>query len=166
MDILLKAEMFATLKHSGQKRKYTGEDYIIHPKSVVNIIVVNSSHYTDDMLCAAWLHDTVEDTDTSLKEIEDSFGIIVSSYVSALTDNFNLSSRVERKNDTKKRMSLATSDIHTIKLADLIDNSYSILRYDSKFAITYIKEMKELLPYLSKGDKNLFAFATKIVDTF
>ncbi|GAG42563.1 unnamed protein product, partial [marine sediment metagenome] len=62
MNIVFKAEKFATRKHAeiNHVRKYTGEPYINHPKEVVEII--KTVDHTDEMLAAAWLHDTVEDT--------------------------------------------------------------------------------------------------------
>ena len=54
----------------------------------------------------------------------------------------------------------------TIKLADLIDNSASITKYDPKFAKVYMKEKKDLLEVLDKGDKNLYKKAEKIIGEF
>ena len=57
--------MFATAAHAaiGQKRKYSGDDYIVHPARVASIVTRHGG--TDEMIAAAWLHDTVEDTDVS-----------------------------------------------------------------------------------------------------
>ena len=63
--ILVKAINFAAEKHKYQKRKGTGESYITHPLGVVDILI--KAHVTDiEILIAAVLHDTVEDTDTTL----------------------------------------------------------------------------------------------------
>jgi len=64
-DLELKAKAFATKCHEDikQVRKYTGEPYINHPAAVVEI--VRSVPHTEAMLCAAWLHDTVEDTNAT-----------------------------------------------------------------------------------------------------
>ena len=60
--------LFANKAHKGVKRK-TGEDYIVHPLAVTEILV--SKCYADtDLICAALLHDVVEDTDHTLDEIE------------------------------------------------------------------------------------------------
>ncbi|TYF68814.1 guanosine polyphosphate pyrophosphohydrolase, partial [Enterobacter hormaechei] len=62
MNIIDKAHMFAAGAHAGvgQKRKYTGEDYIHHPVAVAEI--VRNHGGTDEMVAAAMLHDTIEDT--------------------------------------------------------------------------------------------------------
>ncbi len=72
MDIFEKAVCFATEKHSGQVRKLCNSPYILHPMEVAAIV----GTMTDDkeVLAAAVLHDTVEDTDTTLEEIREHFG--------------------------------------------------------------------------------------------
>ena len=86
MELESKAKAFATKKHAeiNQVRKYTGEPYINHPASVAEI--VRGVPHTEAMLAAAWLHDTVEDTNTTLLDIKDEFGIEVSMFVEMLTD--------------------------------------------------------------------------------
>lgn len=80
------ARRYATQVHaeSGQRRKYTDEPYIVHPTAVVELV----RSVTDDpvMLAAAWLHDTVEDTATTLNDIENHFGPEVARLVEMLTD--------------------------------------------------------------------------------
>ena len=77
-----KAIDYATKKHSGQKR-LSGEDYIIHPLTVASILITWKLDI--DSIIAAVLHDTVEDTEASLKEIESSFGKTVSFLVDGVT---------------------------------------------------------------------------------
>lgn len=64
MDKVEKAYYFAMAAHAavGQKRKYTGEPYIVHPVEVCDIITHNVEWSNDEMCCAALLHDVVEDT--------------------------------------------------------------------------------------------------------
>src|SRR5690606_38890864 len=69
----------------GQKRKYTGEPYILHPMSVAGI-VATTPFATKTMIAAALLHDVVEDTTYTLKDIEDRFGKEVARLVDWLTD--------------------------------------------------------------------------------
>ncbi len=72
MELFEKALIFAAEKHAGQRRRSTTLPYIFHPIEVATIV----STMTDDqnVLAAAVLHDTVEDTDTTLEEIEANFG--------------------------------------------------------------------------------------------
>jgi (p)ppGpp synthase/HD superfamily hydrolase len=157
-----KEKEFATKAHHGQKRKYTNEDYIVHPAAVVDI--VRSVPHTEEMLAAAWLHDTVEDCGVLISEIKDGFGPLVARFVLDLTD-------ISKPTDGNRRMR-KDIDLHhtaaahpkakTIKLADLIDNTRSIVQYDPKFAVTYLKEKRALLGVLREGDKTLWDRAAKI----
>jgi len=160
-----RAKDFATRWHESidQKRKYTGEPYINHPAAVVEL--VRSVNHTEAMLCAAWLHDVVEDTPCTLDEVERVFGGTVSSLVEMLTDISKPSdgNRKIRKKIDRNHIAKASNDAKTIKLADLIDNSSSIAKYDPDFAKVYMKEKKLLLDVLVGGDKALFIKARDIV---
>ena len=75
------ARRYATRAHAeaGQRRKYTDEPYIVHPAAVAEL--VRSVSADDALLAAAWLHDTVEDTATTLADIESHFGSRVAQLV-------------------------------------------------------------------------------------
>lgn len=154
---------FATKAHAGQVRKYTGERYIHHPIAVARLV----ASVTDDknMIIAAILHDTVEDTDTTLDEIERLFGSDVASLVESLTDVSTPQDglRHMRKEVDRLHTAKASPRAKTIKLADLIDNSRSIVERDPKFAKVYIGEKKRLLEVLTEGDPVLLAEAMRIV---
>ena len=81
-----RARRFATEIHAaaGQRRKYTDEPYIVHPAAVVEL--VRSVTDDENMLAAARLHDTVEDTGATLEDIAQQFGPEVAELVSMLTD--------------------------------------------------------------------------------
>lgn len=85
MDIFERALCFAIEKHSGQVRKLANTPYILHPVEVAAIV----GTMTDDkeVLAAAVLHDTVEDTDATLEEIEENFGRRVALLVMTETEN-------------------------------------------------------------------------------
>lgn len=85
MDLFEKALLFATEKHGGQLRKMANTPYILHPVEVAAIV----GTMTDDreILAAAVLHDTVEDTDTTLDEIRENFGKRVALLVMTETEN-------------------------------------------------------------------------------
>ncbi len=154
---------FATKAHEGQVRKYTGEPYICHPISVARLVAAVTNDKA--MIAAALLHDTVEDTDVTLDEIERLFGSDVASLVESLTD-------VSTPQDGLRRMRKEVDRLHTakaspraktIKLADLIDNSRSIIERDPKFAKVYIGEKRRLLEVLTEGDPFLLSEAWRIV---
>ncbi len=157
------ARIFATERHEGQVRKYTGEPYINHPKAVVDI--VKTVPHTDSMIAAAWLHDTVEDTSATHNDILNTFGVEVCYLVEMLTDVSKPSdgNRSVRKSIDREHSAKSTPPAMTIKLADLINNSESIVERDPKFAETYIEEKMLLLDVLVDGDEGLWQRANKIV---
>ena len=162
-DLELKAKVFATKYHADikQVRKYTGEPYINHPAAVVEI--VRSVPHTEAMLCAAWLHDTVEDTNATIDDIEREFGEEVVAMVESLTDVSEPmdGNRERRKAIDRDHTSKASPQAKTIKLADLIDNTKTIVAFDPKFAKVYLGEKKLLLTVLREGDATLFELAKK-----
>ena len=87
MNLVLKATQFAALKHCDQRRKDGKTPYIIHPISVAMILSEIGSIEDLEILSAALLHDTLEDTDTSAHELEKIFGSRVRIIVEELTDN-------------------------------------------------------------------------------
>lgn len=159
-----RAWLFARNAHEGQFRKYTHEPYIVHPVEVMEI--VRSVEHTEDMLIAALLHDVVEDCGICLTEISWLFGTDVALYVHDLSDVScpEDGNRVKRKEIDREHTAQAYPEAKTIKLADLISNSQSILQHDKKFAVTYIKEKELLLEVLTEGDPMLYAQAKQIVE--
>ena len=87
MDIVRKAQVYAMAAHAavGQKRKYTGEPYIVHPGEVASI-VASVPGSTPDMVAAAWLHDVIEDTGCTFTDVHMAFGIDIATLVGWLTD--------------------------------------------------------------------------------
>src|SRR5580704_6629910 len=93
----VRALAFASRKHSQQRRKDAdASPYINHPIALVSILAVEAGINDRDTLCAALLHDTIEDTDTSFDELVESFGAAVASLVQEVTDDKQLPS-AERK---------------------------------------------------------------------
>ncbi|GAK25537.1 HD domain-containing protein [Serratia liquefaciens] len=167
MDLMQKARRFATEAHQScnQTRKFTGEPYIIHPAAVVALL--QQADPTPEMIAAAWLHDTVEDTPVTLAEIRREFGPTVEGYVEMLTDVQTRSyggERIHRKNANLRHSALACPQAQTIKLCDLIDNSKNIADYDISFARQYLVEMARLLCVLEEGDAGLLAMASRQCD--
>lgn len=163
MDVVERARVFATAAHAAvaQLRKYTMEPYIVHPAEVVSI--VRSVPHTEAMLAAAWLHDTVEDTGVTLETIRAEFGDEVATLVGWLTDvsRPEQGNRATRKAIDRAHSAGAPAEAQTIKLADLISNTRSIMEHDEKFARTYLEEKRLLLEVMTKGDATLMAIARK-----
>jgi len=154
---------FATFAHRHQQRKYTFQPYIDHPLAVAEL--VSTVHHTEEMIIAAILHDTVEDTEITFDEIKNIFGDEVVSLVENLTDVSNLSegNRAFRKNKDLMHTAKASPFAKTIKLADLIDNTVSIMANDLNFGRTFLKEKAALLNVLKEGDSALYQKATELL---
>lgn len=122
------------------RRKYTNEPYMIHPLEVARI--VQSVTDNEDMVAAALLHDTVEDTKTTLGEIYIKFGAKIGYLVQCLTDVAipEDGNRSVRKKIERDRLSQIPDNAKTIKVADLISNSRSIEQHDKDFAVVYMRE--------------------------
>jgi guanosine-3',5'-bis(diphosphate) 3'-pyrophosphohydrolase len=93
----VRALSFASRKHSQQRRKDAdASPYINYPIALVSILSVEAGIIDRDTLCAALLHDTIEDTDTSVEELIEAFGVAVASLVQEVTDDKRLP-KAERK---------------------------------------------------------------------
>lgn len=160
-----KAYHFAAAAHAraGQARKYTGAPYIEHPLEVAGIVA--SIPHTSEQLAAALLHDTVEDTDVELHDIEQQFGPLVRDYVWFLMDASRPADgrRAVRKAIDRAHITPAPPPVKTIKLADIISNVSSILQHDPRFARTYLPENAALLKVLREGDPVLWERAHGLV---
>ena len=122
LALLLKALTFAARKHRDQRRKDArASPYINHPIALADVLV-NEAGVTDvEVLCAALLHDTIEDTRTTPEELAREFGRQIADIVIELTDNKMLGKR------TRKRMQIAhaataSRQAKLVKLADKICN--------------------------------------------
>ena len=152
---LQEAIKFATEAHGDQKRKYTGEPYITHPIAVMEI--VREVPHTEEMLMAAVLHDTVEDTPVTIEDIKTKFGTKVAELVNGLTD---VSRPEDGNRKTRKAMDRAhlakqNAEVQTIKLADLIHNTMSIGLYDPHFYKVYKEEKIKILDVMKMGNQTL-----------
>jgi (p)ppGpp synthase/HD superfamily hydrolase len=160
-----RARVFATAAHAavGQVRKYTFEPYIVHPTEVASIVA--TVPHTDEMLAAAYLHDTVEDTGVTILDIQIEFGNEVASLVSWLTDVSRPEdgNRAVRKARDREHIAMAPAGAQTVKLADLIANTRSIVAHDPAFAKIYLAEKRMLLEVLTRGDAALMAEARATV---
>jgi (p)ppGpp synthase/HD superfamily hydrolase len=160
-ELETRARVFATAAHAavGQLRKYTFEPYIVHPEEVAGLVKEYGG--TPEMIAAAWLHDTVEDTGVTSELIRAEFGDHVADLVGWLTDvsRPDHGNRANRKAVDRAHTAAAPAEAQTIKLCDLIANTRSIVAHDEKFARVYLVEKRELLEVMTKGDPRLVARA-------
>jgi (p)ppGpp synthase/HD superfamily hydrolase len=121
-----------------------------------------------EMQAAALLHDVVEDTPVSIKEIKDEFGPRVAALVSDLTDVSKPEdgNRATRKELDRQHTAKASPDAKTVKLADLISNGKSIIKDDPNFAKVFMKEKAALLDVMTEGNIILLKQASDMVASY
>lgn len=120
--LVLRASAFAAHKHRNQRRKdVDASPYINHPLTLANVLA-NEAGVTDTVtLCAALLHDTVEDTDTTAAELAQAFGAEISGVVLEVTDDRSLP-KAERKRLQVEHAATISDRAKLVKLADKISN--------------------------------------------
>lgn len=170
-DEVVKAAQFAALAHGSihHRRKYTNEPYICHPKMVAFYVATVSDD--PNMIAAAWMHDVLEDVallneEFSLQKMKEIFHERTVQLVIELTDISKPSdgNREQRKLIDRMHTAEISPDAKTIKLADLIDNTKTIVEHDVNFSKIYLREKELLLPYLKEGNKTLWDKANQILE--
>jgi guanosine-3',5'-bis(diphosphate) 3'-pyrophosphohydrolase len=125
---LLDTALFAAQKHSGQRRKDAeASPYINHPLALAHLLATSGGVTDLAVLCAALLHDTVEDTETSFEELEQRFGPKITSIVREVTDDKSLAKQ-DRKRRQIEKAAGKSHEAKLVKLADKISNLGDILR--------------------------------------
>lgn len=163
-DLVERARIYATRAHEriNHRRKYSDQPYAGHLEAVARRVAA----VTDDeeMIAAAWLHDTVEDTPATLEDIEEEFGKTVADLVEELTDISRPGdgNRAKRKEMDRIHLAQASVRAKSVKLSDLIDNCRDITKHDPRFARVYLNEMKALLEVLKEGDSRLLTRANRV----
>lgn len=162
------ARAFSKWVHRHQKRKYTNEPYFNHCEQVAKLIltyvpVVDTGH--ELMVAAAYLHDCVEDQEVTPELLISLFSEDLCKMVLEVTDVSKPSDGNREKRKEIDRMHLAKASKYgkTIKLADLVSNTSSIMQHDPEFAVTYLREKRLLMPYLTEGDPTLYKMAMEYV---
>ena len=141
-----RAFMFACEHHADQRRK-SGEDFITHPVGVAKICA--GMRLDTETLCAALLHDTVEDTTASLDEVREQFGEEVATLVDGVTKltGITFQSRDEAQAENYRKMMVAmASDVRVIliKLADRLHNMRTISAMPKQKQIDKAKETLDI----------------------
>jgi (p)ppGpp synthase/HD superfamily hydrolase len=107
-------------KHAGQRQKVNGRPYIEHPIAVASD--VSQAGFGPELVAAALLHDIVEDSDTTVAELEDRFGGTVAGLVEAMTDTAEVEPYERRKALHRERIVAAGPDAAAIFAADKLNN--------------------------------------------
>ena len=129
--LLDRAIVFAVRAHAGTERRGKGFPYIVHPMEAVEIVATMTSD--QELLAAAALHDTVEDTDTTIEQIRAEFGDRVAALVAAESDEpHQRPDSVEnwraRKQAAIDRLASASLDAKIVALGDKLSNMRAIAR--------------------------------------
>jgi GTP pyrophosphokinase len=140
------AFVFACEHHAAQRRK-SGEEFIVHPVGVARICA--SMRLDTETLCAALLHDTVEDTSASIEEVRERFGDEISGVVDGVTKlkGITFQSRDEAQaNNYRKMMIAMATDVRVIliKLADRLHNMRTIDAMGKQKQIEKARETLEI----------------------
>ena len=145
------AEKFGSIKHKGQMRKFSGEPYFEHPRRVAKIIQsFKKSHKLDKLISAAFLHDTLEDTNTTNRDLITLFGGLVASLVKELTSEPEEIAKVGKTEYLSKKMIDMSNWALVIKLADRLDNVSDLKTSSEKFRTKTILSTKEIISNLEK----------------
>ena len=159
-QLILKAAHFAAQKHKDQRRKDKEvSPYINHPISVAKIISEIGNIEDPEVLAAALLHDTIEDTETTVDELIDNFGERVCSLVQEVTDDKNLP-KMERKQRQIEHAKEISEGAALIKLGDKISNVTDITNtpptdWDSNRRLEYFEWAEKVINNCPKVNTSL-----------
>ena len=127
-SLLDRAILFAVRAHADTERKGKGFPYIVHPLEAMAIVATMTSD--QELLAAAVLHDTIEDTDTTMEQLCAEFGPRVAKLVETETDQHFSADKAltwhQRKQDTLDRLRNADLDIKIVALGDKLSNMRAI----------------------------------------
>ena len=125
-SILDKAIKFAVDAHSGFERRGKNFPYIVHPMEAVSIVATITND--QELLASAALHDTVEDTDTTIGQIEELFGPRVASLVYSESDENVEEEWKPRKTKSIRKLSQSSRDAKIVAMGDKLSNMRAIAR--------------------------------------
>ncbi len=151
-DLLDRAIIFAVKAHHNTERRGKGFPYIVHPMEAVEIVATITSD--QELLAAAALHDTVEDTDVTVEQIRAEFGDRIAELVHAESDQingelFNGANETEtwhaRKQAAIDRLAAASHDAKIVAMGDKLSNMRAIwrdyqLKGDALWSIFHVKD--------------------------
>lgn len=157
------AIIFAAEAHTGQFRKYTGEPYILHPLDVAEILRRHDRPIEE--IVGGVLHDVVEDTNRTLKQVKFHFGAEVGTLVNGVTNVAEDKSvpRVERFWQNVAHLSEQTEGSQNIKCADIISNLKNFPLDNEESLVNYCAEKMIVLDNLHLADSNLIIEAQETV---
>ena len=172
---LIKARALAYEAHDGQKRKYSDEDYIVHPSEVARWVAVVAlrlgwdAEKTIRVFCAAFLHDVFEDCPHITEErMVAEVGWDVVNLVKEVTNPSKgvKAPRAVRKQMDRDHLAVISQDAKIIKLIDRICNLKDIKQGDKDFIPLYVSESRALLNVLKGADEHLENKLFNIIESY
>ncbi|CAL2083201.1 Guanosine polyphosphate pyrophosphohydrolase [Tenacibaculum dicentrarchi] len=159
-ELYQEAMKFAGEKHSEQKVPGTNINYLLHISNVaMEILIAYYADKTFDIdfaIQVAILHDTIEDTNASFKEIKNKFGETIAIAVLALTKDEKLQSKQEKMIDSLNRINKLQKEVGIVKIADRITNLQIPPNHWTKDKIKrYCEEAKLILKQLNNKNSYL-----------
>lgn len=148
--LIAKAASYAARAHKNQLRKDGVTPYFYHCSMVAYLVQKYFPDCEQEMVAAAYLHDTIEDCETTVEEIRKEFGDIVAGYVVGLTNvftkkNYPNLNRKERKSAECQRLKNLSTPVKCIKLADRLANIIDLTSLEKGFQDKFVSETRELL---------------------
>jgi GTP diphosphokinase / guanosine-3',5'-bis(diphosphate) 3'-diphosphatase len=168
LKLLTRAISFSAKKHRNQKRKGSDQEpYINHPLEVMNLLVNVGNVEDENILIAALLHDTIEDTDTSGEDITNLFGAEVCGMVLEVTDDKSLP-KAERKIKQIEHAPHLSNGAKQVKLADKISNIRDVTEnpphdWSDKRRIEYVEWGEKVVAGLRGANADLENYFDEIV---
>lgn len=152
-SVIDKVKLFSSEKHKDQKRKFTGDPYFIHPERVAEY--VRNAGGTEDQICAAYLHDTIEDCGITEIDLQELAGKNVAKLVVELTNDRAEEKKLGKSEYLLNKLSAISEEAFLVKLFDILDNAEEALRVgDDKFRKSFRDKYRFVFDRL-KRDLNI-----------
>ncbi|AZB42615.1 bifunctional (p)ppGpp synthetase/guanosine-3',5'-bis(diphosphate) 3'-pyrophosphohydrolase [Bacillus sp. FJAT-42376] len=156
--MISEAKRFAEFVHRGQVRRLTGVPYFVHVENTATILLKAGA--SDELVAAGYLHDTVEDTDTSMEDIRSKFGGSVADLVAFNTED-KKKTWEERKQATIDHAAGASLEEKMLLAADKLDNLQSmeqgLIKYGDELWNHFSRGKEQQAWYYRNVAKELFA---------
>jgi len=148
------AKMYAEEKHKGQYRKDNITEYVEHPIAVAELVrKYKKSHNIERLVAVAYLHDVLEDTDTTYPEIVDNFGYDVASLVMEVTSIKEMKDAIGKEKYLSYKLKNMTEWALVIKLCDRLHNIKDSIGLPHDRRLSYINETKYIIKYIEENRK-------------
>ena len=159
-----KAKILAKEIHKDQKRKFDGSPYFVHPESVANLVAkFKESKHINELVSAAYLHDSMEDCGITFDYLQIEFGYMVASIVLEVSNDFETLKKYGKKHYMSNKVLTLSNYGLVIKLSDRLDNVSDLSIASPEFRKKYVDETEYLIQVL-EDFRNLTSTQLKIIE--